>query len=400
MAYITEPEKKLPISGEYEVVVAGGGIAGMAAALAAARAGAKTLLVEREYTLGGLATLGLVTIYLPLDDGMGRQVSFGIVEELLHLSISHGWEGRYPEFWLRESTREERKEGRRFEVQFSANLFALLGERLLAEAGVQILYGTAVAQTAVRDGRITHVIVENKSGRSAIACRAAVDTTGDALLCRFAGAPTATYRFGNTLAAWYYFLQDGENRLQMVGYAEDPTVPQGVTPGEAHYTGLDAAEVSEMTLASHAATLRHFLNKVDGKIEAGKALTALAGIPQLRMTRRIEGAYTLDVTEAHTPFPDSVGMFSNWRKAGPVYEVPYRTLWSPAVKNLITAGRTISVSELLWDLSRAIPACAVTGQAAGLAAALSDDFSTLDIGMLQAALRQNGVVLHESELEA
>ena len=90
-SFITEPERKIPIKEEYDVIVSGGGIAGISAALAAQRAGAKTLLIEKEYSLGGLATLGLVTIYLPICDGFGRQVCFGIAEELsadgdLHLS--------------------------------------------------------------------------------------------------------------------------------------------------------------------------------------------------------------------------------------------------------------------------------------------------------------------------
>ncbi len=78
MKYIQENPKQIPVVGEYDVVVAGGGIAGIAAALAAVRQGAKTLLIEKQFALGGLATLGLVTIYLPLCDGCGRQVSFGI----------------------------------------------------------------------------------------------------------------------------------------------------------------------------------------------------------------------------------------------------------------------------------------------------------------------------------
>ena len=89
-----------PINYSADVVVAGGGIAGISCALAAARQGAEVLLLERSFMLGGLATAGLVTIYLPLCDGEGTQVSFGIAEELLRLSIEHGDEGRYPAPWL------------------------------------------------------------------------------------------------------------------------------------------------------------------------------------------------------------------------------------------------------------------------------------------------------------
>jgi hypothetical protein len=81
-----------------------------------------------------------------------------------------------------------------------------------------------------------------------------------------------------------------------------------------------------------------------------------------------------------------------------VYEVPFRTLYNKAVKNLIVAGRCTSVNETLWDVMRVIPCCAVTGQAAGTAAAMTDDFSALDVKALQAVLTANGVVLHESDL--
>ena len=99
--------------------------------------------------------------------------------------------------------------------------------------------------------------------------------------------------------------------------------------------------------------------------------TAIATMPQLRMTRRIVGEYTLDEPQMHTRFDDSIGMVSDWRKRGPVYEVPFSTLYSSAVKNLITAGRCTSVTDSMWDIMRVIPCCAVTGQAAGTAAALT-----------------------------
>ena len=79
--------------------------------------------------------------------------------------------------------------------------------------------------------------------------------------------------------------------------------------------------------------------------------------------------------------------------------MPFRTLYSQKIRNLITAGRCTSVTDEMWDIMRVIPCCAVTGQAAGIAAAMTDDFSSLDIGELQQALVENGVVLHESDLK-
>ena len=121
-------------------------------------------------------------------------------------------------------------------------------------------------------------------------------------------------------------------------------------------------------------------------------------IAQLRMTRRINGVYTLSDKEKHKRFSDSIGMISDWRKPGPVYEIPFSTLYGKEVKNLITAGRCISVNDSMWDISRVIPACAVTGQAAGIAASMTDDFSNCDISSLQKKLVDNGVVLHEADI--
>ena len=91
-------------------------------------------------------------------------------------------------------------------------------------------------------------------------------------------------------------------------------------------------------------------------------------------------------------------MVSNWKKRGPVYEVPFGTLYSKSIKNLAVAGRCTSVNETLWDVMRVIPCCAVTGQAAGTAIAMSDDLTSLDVKALQAQLVNDGVVLHEKEL--
>ncbi len=389
--YITEPERKLEIKGEYDVAVAGGGIAGIAAALAAARSGAKTLLIEREFTLGGLATLGLVTIYLPLCDGRGRQVSFGIAEELLRLSIQHGAEANYPEIWLDEHTTEERAKGQRFEVQYDANVFAILCEQMLTQEGVEILYGTSVSNTTVSEGRINALVLENKSGRYAVSVKSVVDATGDADVCVLADENTALFSKKNILAAWYYSVEKGKNNLHTHGFAENSEEDVKLL-SQKRFSGVDGKENSDMVRMAHNEVLSEFLKK--GGVSEEHSLSAIAGVPQLRMTRRVVGVKEMTCDNEGKREDTSIGVISNWKKRGPVYEVPYECLYGKKIKNLIIAGRCISADDEMWDVSRVIPCCAVTGEAAGTAAALTDDFATLDVELLQNKLEANGVMLH------
>ena len=389
-----------PVVSDYDVVVCGGGFGGISAALAAARQGKRTLLLERQYLLGGLGTAGLVTIYLPLCDGYGHQVSFGIAEELFHLSIRHGAEGKYPENWLTENGSRTEKD-KRFEVQYNPQLFAILAEQLLREAGVEILYGTYAVGVTVKEEKIEHIITENKSGRQAYRTRSVVDATGDCDIAKLADAPTDTFRQGNVLAAWYYSLGNKGYRLNMLGFSDIPDEEKKKDHKETllvqqRFSGLDGKELSDQMQLSHASTYNDFLKKRAEDSDYGP--TSIATIPQIRMTRKIVGEYTLADKEMHTYFDDSIGMVSNWKKRGPIWEVPFRTLYSAKVKNLVCAGRCTSVNETLWDVMRVIPCCAVTGEAAGTAAAMSDDFTALDVKELQKVLQKNGVRLHESDI--
>jgi len=119
----------------------------------------------------------------------------------------------------------------------------------------------------------------------------------------------------------------------------------------------------------------------------------------LRMTRRLKARIELQEKDERSIFSDSIGMTGDWRKAGPVYYLPLRSLVAVRTANLITAGRCIS-SDSAWDITRAIPACAVTGQAAGTAAALlclsdNKDFISTDIKLLQAMLKKQNVPVDE-----
>lgn len=113
-----------------DVLVCGGGFGGISAALAAARLGKRVTLLEKQYVLGGLGTAGLITYYLPLCDGLGHQVSFGLAEELLRLSISMGAEDEYPANWL-EGIGTRTEKDHRFRVRYNPWLFAMLAEREL-----------------------------------------------------------------------------------------------------------------------------------------------------------------------------------------------------------------------------------------------------------------------------
>ena len=369
---------KTPVYELCDVLVCGGGFAGISAALAASRQGKRVLLLEKQFVLGGLATAGLVTIYLPLCDGCGRQVSFGIAEELFRLSISMGAEKNYPSNWL-DGTGSCTKEDPRFEVQFNPSLFAMLVEELLQKENVEILYGTYAVAVNKENDKIDTVIVENKTGRYGIRAGTVVDATGDGDIAFLAGAPTEVFKQGNVLAAWYYGLDE-----------------QGYALHNQRFGGLDGKELSRMVQLSHRSTLEDIRRR--RKMHPGLVPTSIATIPQIRMTRRIAGEYTMVNTDNHKFQPDSVGMVSDWRKRGPVYEVPFRSLYSAKVKNLICAGRCTAATEDMWDLMRVIPCCAVTGQAAGTAAALTEDFSALRVDVLQEVLQTNGVVIHENDL--
>ena len=384
---------------EYDVAVCGGGFAGISAALAAAREGKRVVLFEKQYMLGGLGTSGLITIYLPICDGYGRQICYGIAEELLKLSITYGAESRYPDNWL-DGVGTRTEKDKRYMVQYNAQLFAILAEKLLVENGVDIIYGSYVVDVEVEDGRVSTLYVENKSGRCAYEIKSVVDATGDCDVAYFAGAPTENLRAGNLLAAWYYYTNEQGYKCQQLGASDRPDDEAGGKEKkplvDRRFSGLDGKEISEMVYLSHKATLEHYLKRREA--DPTTVISTIPTTPQIRMTRKLIGEYELAKTEMHTYFEDSIGMIPNWRKRGPVYEIPFRTLYNRRVKNLAVAGRCTSVDQPMWDVMRVIPCCAVTGQAAGLAAAMTDDFSTLDVRALQEKLVACGVILHENEL--
>ena len=374
-----------------DVLVAGGGVAGIAAALSAARNGAKVILAEKQCALGGLATLGQVVIYLPLCDGRGHQVIKGMGEELLLLSIQQGGGDPVPAPWQNHGSLEERAK-QRYQVQFNPWMFAILAEQLLLKEGVEILYDTHLTGCTVENGKIHSVAVDNKEGHWEIFPKACVDATGDADLCRFSGENTQVFR-ENRFAAWHYVA--GRQGVQLRPHATP--LYQPLAPGERVYDGTLTEDITQMIIRGHREILENVLREREKKGDDTVVPVSIPLVPSFRMTVRLKGVVELDETETMEVFPDCVGMTGDWRKPGPVFQIPLRCLYGKNIRNLLAAGRCISATTPMWDVTRVIPPCAVTGQAAGAAAALcaqqEQDVAQLDVALLQSRLREQGVYM-------
>ncbi len=383
---------KSKFCGEYDTVVVGGGIAGVSAAIAASRHGAKTLLVEKGFMLGGLATAGLIVWYLPLCDGHGTQLSYGLSEELLRLSVSKGAQAEYPSAWLDGNDANERKK-QRFAARFDANAFAILLEQLARKEKVDILYGTTVCSVNknAEENRIKALQFYNISGFGYVTAKSFIDATGDASVCDMAGEDTSVCVDKNKIAAWYFECLGGEYKLNCLGARDSIDEDEGKEV-LGLFTGVDAKELTNVTFKAHDTLLTEFLSK--GKIDERHNLATIATIPQVRMTRKLVGAKNISVSDDGKTVTDSVGMFGSWRKRGPAFELPYGCLYGKKIKNLAVAGRCVSVDDDIWDLTRVIPVCAVSGEAAGIASALSDDFSEIDVAELQNEIVKVGGKIH------
>ncbi|MBQ2750012.1 MAG: FAD-dependent oxidoreductase, partial [Clostridia bacterium] len=216
-------QKEVPEKGSYDIVVAGGGVAGAAAALAGARAGKSVLLLEKSTMLGGLATLGLINYFVPMCNGRGVQIIKGMAEEFLRLSIKNGYD-TLPEEWRNGEPAEPTNV--RYVTKYSATIFALELLNLLHNEGVDVLFDTVVAEPVMDGALCKGVICENKSGLEYYAAKMLVDTTGDADLLYRAGVPTVQGRNFHTYVAHGANLQsckqvvDTENIAKLyVSYA-------------------------------------------------------------------------------------------------------------------------------------------------------------------------------------
>ncbi len=373
--FISEPARRVRVAGRYDVVVVGGGLAGVAAAVAAARAGVSVCLLDKAFGLGGLATLGQVTVWLPLCDGYGRQVTGGLSEEMLKLSVADlerdNSTARFigiPPAWREHGDLEERKRAR-YLTRFNPTAYMLALEKWLLDAGVELLYDTRLCQVQ-RDGdKISHVIIENKGGRSALSCGAVIDATGDADVCFLAGEPTESLD-GNVLAGWVYTLRENHLNLHAMtrAYSKDGSRNEKGAP---FFRGDDPAQVTAQLVGSRAMAQEKIAEMRARNPEEDVQVFNVPTQPCFRMTRRLDATFSMSESHKFQYFEDTVGLISDWRRAGPVYPMALRSLLAPKHRNLLAVGRCMGADTSVWDVTRCFPGCCMSGEAAGVAAALA-----------------------------
>jgi len=389
---------RIPVKASYDVIVIGGGVAGVSAAIAAAKRGKSVLLIEKSVMLGGLATLGFIAIYLPLCDGRGQKLIGGISEEMLWASIEYSYD-TLPNAWR---TKPDHIDGtQRYQTLFNGPLFAMRLDRMLINSGAHVLFDTLFCGVIKKANRVTHIIVQNLDGRIAYACNTVVDASGDAGVFHQMGAKTV---LGNNYMSYWGYYTD----LMSVQKAADkrevaPAVKMyiggsdcngiGHPKGMRTMHGVSAKDVNDMVLTGRAEALHHLEHMPVNTM----AYTGLPGMPQFRTTRMIAGDYSLRYADSRTFFEDSIGCCGDWRKADVPFEIPYRTLTAPGIINVLAAGRNISCGDPeAWEVTRVIPVAAQTGEAAGIAAAISNgkDVHNVDAALIASEMQSGGTKIH------
>lgn len=395
-----EMQDRVMEKGCYDVIVAGGGVAGVAAAVAAARRGKSVLLIEKSLSLGGLATYGLINLFVPMCNGRGRQIIKGMAEEFLRLAIRNGYDS-IPEEWRKGEPGEGAKS--RYVTRFSPNIFAMELGQLVQREGVCLLFDTVVCAPVMKESCCQGVIVENKSGRGYYSASVVIDTTGDGDLLYRAGVPMVqggNYFTYCALAADFESMKKALEKEDVglafhYAFGGNANLYGGNQPeGKELYQGVTAEEVTEYVL-EHQKILLHKLEKTD---RFSRDIVTLPGMPQFRTTRHIDGAYTMTMADEYRHFEDSVGAICDFERRDYLYEIPYRCLYHEKFSNFLTAGRIAAGEGYAWDVLRVIPPAIITGQAAGEAAVLALEskraVGEIDVKILQTRLEEKNVIVH------
>jgi hypothetical protein len=427
--------RELQVRSQPDILIAGGGPAGIAAALAAARQGCSVQLIESHSCLGGMGTAGLVPGFSRLTDGVNYLIG-GIGGNIIDALLEAG------------GIKDKKTMSIRCEV------LKRVYDNLLAEAGVKFTFHTSLVDVNINDGQVKEAICADKSGLFAIRAKVFIDATGDGDLAFFAGAAyekgdsSGNMMPGTLCSLWSGIdwekvrssgLGVGNSKIEEafkdgIFSLEDRHLPGMWQIGEilgggniGHTFNLDATQSNSLTEAYiwGRKTLpeyeRYYKNYLKGF--ENMELVATASLLGVRETRRITGKYILNIEDfkKRAIFEDEIGRYSYpvdihiakpdkesynefmreyttlRLKKGESYGIPYRILTPKGLKNVLTAGRCVSTDRSMQASIRVMPACYITGQAAGTAAAITVSnggyTSDIDVHKLQKKLKNIGAFL-------
>ena len=444
---VTEPTRQTPVHAVTQVLVVGGGPAGFAAALAARRAGAEVVLLERYNHLGGLSTGGLVIWIDRMTDWTGRQVITGIGQELLDRLPETAVAGAPRSEWGSTDPKEvaywrERQGAFRDPVTWSPMIdpewLKYLSAEMLIEAGVKFLLHAWVADPLVEGRNVKGVTFESKEGRRAVLADVVVDCTGDPDLCARAGLQyeadakaggggiahclnTGWLWAGVDFARWLAFKRDDPQAHRQLmaeagdalGFVERPVVGWSgdvalfLGPRLTGYSGVDVSDLTRVEVESRrrmVAHLDHFRRHAPGFENAWLMLSA----PQIgvRHTRRLVGRHKLTSEDWKdgVRHQDEIGVSPSPSQQFANVSVPYRALVPKDLDNVLAPGRHMACDPQTQAFMREIPQCWLTGQAAGAAAAIAARANRpvggVDVGSVQSELHRQGVYLQTDSIGA
>jgi 2-polyprenyl-6-methoxyphenol hydroxylase-like FAD-dependent oxidoreductase len=435
---LKEPARDIPVYRKCDVLVVGGGPSGTAAAVAAARSGAEVVLLERYNHLGGLSTGGLVIWIDRMTDWSGQHVIRGFAQEIMDRLPADAVAGPAPEEWgsrdpARAAHWTHRTAGFHGIVTWSPTIdperLKLASQEMVLEEKVRLVFHSWAATPLLEDGRVRGAIFESKAGRQAVRARVVVDATGDGDMFARAGARyesdieaadihhcmnTAWLLGGVDMERWLefragqpeqfaQFMARGRERLRaferpFVSWRNDIALFMG--PRQSGFSALDVDDQTEVEVRSHRLMAQHldfYRAHAPGFENAFLFLSA----PQLgvRHARRLAGVAKM--TRAQWPtgqvLDDEIGVTPSVSPKFPNISIPYGSLVPAELDGLLACGRHIACDPNSHGFMREIPQCWVTGQAAGLGAALAANRGieprAVNLDELQAALAGQGAFL-------